>query len=61
MGLQLNIFNSSLEQIIRSLMPRMSFARVSIADTSLLGAPLFSGVALDEAWTTEMFGAQQSS
>ena len=27
-----------------------SFSRTSIADASLLGAPLFPGVVLDEAW-----------
>jgi len=61
MGLQLNISMCELISGADHHVSNVTYARVSIADASLLGAPLFSGATLDEAWAIEMFGAQQSS
>jgi len=62
MGFQLNFSKCELisgadHQVSNATL--RSFARVSITDASLLGAPLFSGVALDEAWATRC--SEQSS
>jgi len=55
MGLHLNIFKSELIsssdfQVSDITLNLKSFSRLYIDDASLLGAPLFPGVVLDEAW-----------